>query len=374
MRLDLTEDQISLMDGIERLCGDAARVTNPTNASERVWNDLARMGWLGLATPEARGGVGGSALEVGLLMRAAGRHALVTPFFSSVVLGARILALAAGSPATDDVLAKALNGDVLMALAHQEGDQFDPVSPAVTATLSGGRWRLVGQKTLSFGAADADWLLVSATVERSQSVGLFLVNTAAPGVKRSRFGALRGTDAADVMLDATVPNDACLVEGPAAAELLSRVVDEGILALAWEALGAMTSLFEQTVAYVKVREQFGRPIATFQTVQHRIAEMAVHCEEAQSILELASLRAASPERRRLVSAAKAQVGRGAKFVAETAVQLHGGVGVTEELQVARFFRLLTCFQAVFGTVDQHLARYAAATLPGRTHSRSVVLG
>lgn len=374
MRLELSEDQVAIRDGLERLFADVAREADPAQAKARLWRHLAEMGWLSLSASIERGGSPNASLEVGLLMRAAGRHALVTPYFSSLALGGGVMGALSELDFASERFARAVEGKERLALAHQEGDDFDPASPSVTAARVDGAWKLSGAKDLSFGAADADWLIVSASLAPDGLFGLFLIPATAAGVRCKRVGTLRGEDAADLVLDVTAPTDACLLQGPRAKTLLSRVIDMATLALCWEAVGAMVSLFEQTAAYVKIREQFGQPIAVFQTVQHRLAEMAVLCEEAQSIAELASLQAATDQRRRFTSAAKVRIAHGARFVAETAVQLHGGVGVTEELPVARYFRILLGFQVALGTSDQHLGRYAAETLSTKAHTKSAVLG
>jgi alkylation response protein AidB-like acyl-CoA dehydrogenase len=372
MRLAFTDDQLAIRDALERLFTDAAQAANLTSARERAWDDLTAMGWLSLGVPEARGGAGGGPLEVGLLMRAAGRQALVTPFFPSIVLGGAALAATPAGEIANAILAAALAGETQLAFAHGEGEAYDPPSLRTTACASAGGWRLAGDKAFVQGGGDAGYLVVSAAIDGEPA--LFLVPADAPGVIIARTGSLRGEEYAAIGLAADLPADALLQRGPPAAALASRVIDDAVMALCWETIGAMSALAERTTDYVKVRQQFGRPIAAFQAVQHRLAEMAVCCEEAQSIVELASLKAGTPDRGRFVCAAKVGVGRAAKFVAETAVQLHGGVGVTEELPVARYFRLLLAFQGMLGSVDRRLADYAALAIPTRTHAGSAVLG
>lgn len=376
MNLDLNDDQIALREAIERLFAEASVCKDPSVARAEAWAALVDREWLALATPEARGGAGGSVLEIGILMRAAGRHALATPFFSSIALGARVLGLAPETSLSAEVLGKGLRGDIRLAFAHQEGNDFDPAAPTVSATRRAAGWELVGTKNFVTGGADAEQLVVSAAIREAArtTFGLFLVASDAEGVELTRRASLRGEDFADAALNTVVSSGSCIAQGEDARWLASRIVDEGTLALCWEAAGAIAAMLEQTAAYVQIRHQFGRPISAFQSVQDRLAEMVVQLEEAEAIVELASLCVGSEQRAMHVSAAKVKVGKAARYVAETAVQLHGGIGVTEELQVARFFRLLTAFQAMSGTCDQHSARYAAATLPSRAYARSAVLG
>jgi alkylation response protein AidB-like acyl-CoA dehydrogenase len=369
MQLELSEDEVALRDAIDRVFEDAQKQGAVEEARKQVWSDLSEMGWLALPISEAKGGAGCSLLETGMLMQAAGRQGLVTPFLSSILLGAGLLARVANSEKGDEILAQAMQGRLTLALAHHEGDQFAPEAPSTTAVRSKAGWRLRGVKHLCFGGADADWIIISSSTE--EGLAIFLL--AADAVERTRIGTLRGEDAADIRLDIELGPEALIAAGPTAEVALRSVINEAILALCWEAAGAMASLLEQTVAYTNMRVQFGRPLSALQSVQHRLAEMAVVCEEAQSIVELATFHAGSGEGSRFASAAKAHIGRGARYVAETAVQLHGGIGVTEELSVARYFRLLLAFEASLGSSNDHLTRYASETVLPGLHLQSAVL-
>ncbi|MGA0606654.1 acyl-CoA dehydrogenase family protein [Phenylobacterium sp. VNQ135] len=375
MDLDLNQDQTDQSQAVERLFAEASRDCDPVAAAERSWASLIAGGWPSIAIPEARGGYGGSALEAGLIMRAAGRHALVTPFLSSILLGARALAHLPRSADADAALDAALGGHASLSFAHQEGEAINPPVSSVQAVPGPGGWRLVGRKHAVLGACKAAWLVVSASIATPTGAqpGVFLLPARHDGVRMESWQSLRGEDVADLKLEIEVQAGACLLQGEAARELMSRIADEGVICLCWEALGAATALLKHTVEYVTFRRQFGRPISEFQTVQHRLAEMAVLVEEGQAIAELASLKIDTQQRSMMVSAAKVKIGRIARFIAETSVQLHGGIGVTEELYVARYFRLLTAFQATFGTADRHLARYAAATIPARSYAQSAIL-
>jgi hypothetical protein len=369
MNFVLDEMQIAVRDATERLLGDLRR---RKASAEIAWNALAGEGWLSFPVPENCGGAGATLFDIGMLMRAAGRNALITPFFSSSVSGSLLVRHLPNSAFAASVMADTAAGSVRVAFAHQEGTDYDPARLTTTACQKDGNWVVSGAKQSSLGADDADWLFVSARTP--DGTGVFLLEKARDGVELSRVRTLRGEDAADIVIRSVALDHArCLGCGRDVAAALSKTVDELVLCLCWEAVGAMEDLLQQTIGYVKLREQFAKPLASLQTVQHRIAEMAVRCEEARSMTELATLRAQEAGQRRLVSAAKVQVARNAKFVAEAAVQLHGAAGFTQELAVSRYFHLLTSFQHLYGTVENHLLAYADAALPSRKHLTSAVL-
>ncbi|MCT9124396.1 acyl-CoA dehydrogenase family protein [Cupriavidus gilardii] len=355
-----------------------------------MWRAFAEMGWLGLPLPAQAGGFDGGAVETGLLMRAFGRYGVNMPYHGGILLAARMLA-AIGTPAQRDRwLPAVIDGSRRLTLAHDEPQCHDPWAPRATvARREGSRWRLQGAKLLVPDADGADALLVSARIESEgrapkpdahaerDGQALFLVpmrDSVAEGLRLHRCHTVDGTAAADVWLDgAHVEADAMLGAGDGgdAAPVLHRLLAEGAIALCWEACGAMQAAFERTAAYVRQREQFGRPLASFQSVQHTLAEMAVCCEEAIAACELAALRVDAGLRDAtdavaLAAMAKSKVGRAARYVSQQAVQLHGGMGVSEELPIAGLFRKLTRFQQQDGSPSWHAARYGRAMLASGT--------
>jgi len=360
MDLDYSEEQLLLRNSAEKFLGaeyDFARrqkiAASPAGWSEAVWSQFAELGWLALPLPEAAGGLGGGAVELGLLMEAFGKALVLEPYLASVVLGAGAVA-ALGEPAQQDALLPAVaEGRLRLAFAHDE-------RAAVTAERQGPGWRLEGRKVNVLSAAASDYLVVSARAGGGQA--LFVVPAAAQGVSIEPYAILDGSRAADVALSGvTVGADALLGRREDASEVIAAVIDRAIVALASDTLGALTVLVDATVEYSKTRVQFGKPIGTFQALQHRMAEMAVLREEARAVVLFAMLNAdASPvARARAASAAKVKVGRSARTIAEQAIQIHGAMGVTDELNIGAYFKRVLTFEMLFGSFDRHLARYAA---------------
>jgi alkylation response protein AidB-like acyl-CoA dehydrogenase len=372
MRLDRDEDELALGEGIERMVSGCAGTAG--TAKERaaaLWRTMIADGWVRLALPEHRGGVGGSLDLLGVLMEQCGRHALVTPFFSSILLGARLLAEADREGGWDDLLSQVMAGDRLLAFAHDELATGHGAARATIAERAGKGWHITGRKAAVLGTGVASHLLLSAAVDGGTA--LFLLARDHPGLAVRPYPTLRGEGAADIAIDATLPDSALLALD--AGDTIGRLTDEALVALCREALGAMRWLIDATVDYVTIRKQFGRPLGEFQVIQHRLAEMAVLLEDAHAATLLATVTAGDPVRRgRTASAAKLVTGAAATFIGEQAIQLHGAMGVTEELPVGRYARLLTAFGYLLGDTDAHIARYAETVVRPGLQCSSVILG
>ncbi|WP_026354867.1 acyl-CoA dehydrogenase family protein [Massilia niastensis] len=348
----------------------------PHALSPAVWESFAGMGWLGLPLPEDDGGIDGRALESGLLMRAFGRHLVVEPYLNSVLLGTRLLA-ELGTPAQREAwLPDLVAGSRRVVLAHDESANPDPwAARATRARAQGGAFVLDGRKSLVAGAPGADALLVSALGEDGAQA-LFLVPCDAPGLTLAERRTLDGGRAADLVLtEVRVDAGARLDAEDDAAPVLHRLLAEAIVSQCWEASGAMQAALEQTAAYTRERVQFGQPISKFQVIQHRLAEMAVHCEEALAACQLAALRIERDPQSAIEMAAlaKAKLGRGALFVAQQAVQLHGAMGVSEELAIASYYRKLLGFSQQYGDAAWFAGRYGAIMLDSEAYRASRVL-
>jgi alkylation response protein AidB-like acyl-CoA dehydrogenase len=259
-------------------------------------------------------------------------------------------------------------GRLTLGLAHQERQsRFDLADVATTARADGkGGYTLEGAKAVVLGGDSADKLIVSARVSGARAdrggIGLFLVDAQANGVVRRGYPTQDGMRAADVTLSAVRVAPEAVVAGPdTGLQVLERAVDEGIAALAAEAVGAMAGLHELTVDYLKTRKQFGVPIGSFQVLQHKAVDMLTSLEEARSMAYYATMMAAEPdekERRKAMAAAKVQIGKSARFVGEQAIQLHGGIGMTMEYKAGHYFKRLTMIDMAFGDTDHHLRELA----------------
>lgn len=330
----------------------------PGQCDAAIWAQLAEFGWLALPVPESADGLAGSTLDMALVAEALGAGLVVEPY----LLGAVLPALAfseAGSAAQTSLLAAVVAGDAQLSLAYAESTaRFDPAHCETVADKSVEGFELTGHKHCAFNAPNASHLLVSAML--AGEVALFLVPREASGVKLDSHEVLGGGTAADVSLHKVrVPADAKVGD----LQSLELALDRATAIACAQALGGMTALFERTGAYLKTRKQFGVPIGSFQVLQHRAVDMFIELEQCRSMVLMAAAKADSAsgdDRKRSLSAAKAYVAKASKFVAQQAVQLHGGIGVTEELDVGHYFRQLTAFGTCLGDRAYHLARFEAS--------------
>jgi alkylation response protein AidB-like acyl-CoA dehydrogenase len=378
LNFEFSDEQRQLHDAVERYLNeeygfDRYQSIKRSDAGwdTSIWRGLADLGVLAIAVPVAQGGLGFGPLETLAMMGDCGRSLLLEPVLSSAVIAtAALRALADETPAAE-LLSGMATGEKIAVLAHFEsGARFESQWVSTSARRAGDGYRLDGHKGVVMHAAAADTLLVSARTAGApgdaQGVSLFLVPRAAPGVVLDGYPTVDGQRAADVYLQGVeLPAGSRLgAEGQALAPI-EAALDIGLAALCADAVGVMQALVDATVEYVRQRQQFGQPIGRFQALQHRIADMLIHLEQARSMSYLAALRCSDTnvgERRQALSAAKAVMGQAARFVGQQAVQLHGGMGMTDELRVSHWFKRLTAAQLMFGDSDSHLQRFAALTL------------
>ena len=367
-----SEEQQLLKDSVERFAREQMTigrrrelVASDDGFSRDNWAKFAELGWLAAPFSEASGGLGGGPLEVMVLMEAFGRGLALEPFLATVLLAGGLLEKGGNADQKAALLPGVVAGETMLAFAYAEPrSRFALNDVATRAARDGAGYRLTGHKAVVFHGASADTLVVSARTSGeardADGITLFLVDPAADGVTLRGYGTVDGLRAADIRLDdVAVGEDAVVGAVGAALPLIEEVVDRATVALCAEALGLMDVLYETTLEYSKTRQQFGRPIGKFQVVQHRLVDMFVACQQARSMVLMATLKLDTPERRRAVSAAKVHIGRAGRLIGQEAVQLHGGMGMTEELIVGHYFKRLTMIDTCFGNVDHHLARFAA---------------
>lgn len=374
MDFNLREDQQLLKDSVERFVREnygferrQAIAESDDGFDRRVWSEFAELGWLGMALPEDHGGLGGTPVDTMLLMEAFGAGLVLEPFLPTIVLGGTALVHGAPAGLKADLVPKLVDGSLHMALAIAEAQsRYDPCDVATTARRQGSGYMLDGEKIVVFNGGTADRLVVSARTaggpRDEKGLTLFLVERKQPGVSVRSYRTIDGHRAADIRLErVAVGADAVLGPVDGGADLLRLILDHGLAALVAEALGAMTALQAMTVAYAKTRKQFGAPIGSFQVIQHRLVDMYQACEETRSMAYMASLKlgvANGVERGRAQAAAKAFVGRAGRKVGQDAVQIHGGVGVTDELACGHYFKRLTMIDHIFGDTDYQIDRVA----------------
>lgn len=374
MDFQLNDEQRALQDTLRRFAqrdyGFEQRRAILTSGgfSRAVWAALADIGVLALNVPEAHGGLaaaGVSPVETAVAQQALGAALLVEPVLSSAVIATALIAELASPAQQADWLPALAAGERIAVLAHFEpASRFDDARIATRAERGAGGYVLRGRKAVVLHAGVADDLLVSAfDAEAAKGVSLFRVPRDAAGLRVKPYPTLDGQQAAEIELsDVALPHSALLGAGGAALPAIERALDFGLAALCAEAVGVMDATVAATVDYLKTRQQFGQPIGRFQALQHRTADMLIHLEQARSMSILATARcrlADARERRRLLSAAKVVIGQAARFIGQQAVQLHGGMGMTDELIVSHYFKRLTAIELTLGDSDTHLQRFMA---------------
>jgi pimeloyl-CoA dehydrogenase small subunit len=372
MDFDLSDDQRLLKDSVDRLISDQygfeqrkKYMAEPDGWSAALWAQYAELGLLGLPFEENLGGFGGGAAEMMIVMEAFGRGLILEPYFATVVLGGGLLNRAGSAEQRSALIPQVTQGKLKLAFAHVERhSRWNLADVATTARRQGDGWILDGAKGVVLHGDCADKLLVTARVAGQQhdrdGIGLFLVDGNAQGVTRRGAPTQDGLRAAEVTL-AGAPAEVVLGEPGGALPVIERVVDEAIAALCAEAVGAMGCMHEMTLDYLKTRQQFGRPIGSFQALQHRSVDMLTAVEQARSMAMFAAVMAGetdATERRRAVSAAKVQIGRSGRHVGQEAIQLHGGIGMTMEYKVGHYFKRMTMIDQIFGDADHHLTALA----------------
>jgi len=314
--------------------------------------------------PEAHGGLGGNAVDTMVVMEVFGRGLVVEPYLATAVLGAGLVAEAGSDAQQAALLPKVAGGELLLAFAHDEpGTRYELNHVATSAKKPGDAYVLNGAKTVVLHGAQADTLIVSARTSGGErddkGISLFLVDRKAAGVAVRDYPTHDGQRAADITLR-NARGELLGKDGQATGPI-EHARARAIAALCAEAVGNMAALVEITLAYIKTRKQFGVPIGSFQVLQHRMADMLMYVEQARSMMYLAANRADSTdvaERRRAIAAAKTLVGQAGRFVGQQAVQLHGGIGVTDEVNVSHYFKRLTLINATFGDADHHLGQFS----------------
>ena len=375
MNFSLNEEQRLLKDSAERFVREncsldrrRSLVAGEPGYSERSWRQMAELGWLGVGVPEAFGGTGGSPVETMVLMEAFGAGLLVEPYLPSVVLGTGLVTEAGTEAQKEAILPAAVAGELKLAFAWVEARSgFDLFDVRTTAARRDGGWVVDGAKGVVLGAAAADRLIVSARTSGGprdrNGIGLFLVDRGADGVRLRGYRTVDGLRAAEVAFEnVAVGDDAVLGDPGNALPAIEAVAERAIAALCAEAVGVMDVIVRDTAEYLKTRKQFGRPIGTFQVLQHQFTDMLIASEEARSMTYVATLRLGERDavaREKAVSGAKHLVGRNGRLIGQRAIQLHGGMGMTEEMAVGHYFKRLAMIDVMFGDEAYHLKRYAS---------------
>lgn len=378
MDLDLSDEQRLLKDSVDGLLNRRypdlkARQTlakEPKGYSSAIWKELADQGLLAIPFSEADGGIGGGPVELMIVGEAIGRSLALEPYIATVVLGGGLLRHAASAEQRARILPDVISGTSTLAFAHQEPQaRWNLADVGVSAKSDGrGGYVLEGEKKVVVHGDSADKLIVSARISGERTardgIGLFLVDGKAAGVSRRGYPTQDGQRGGDITLSGVkVAADDVLGTPGKALPAIERTIDEAIAFLAAEAVGAMESLYTMTLDYVKTRKQFGVAIGSFQVIQHRMVDMFTHLEQSKSMMYYAAMMASeddAAERAKAMHAVKVQIGKSARHVGQDAVQLHGGIGMTQEYKAGHYFKRLTMLEMAYGNTDHHLRALAKA--------------
>lgn len=374
MDFNLTEEQQMLKDSVDRFLEKnfsfeqrRKLIDDKQAMSFELWQGLASLGVLGLPFSEDYGGFGGSGVETMLVLEALGRNLALEPYLATVVLAGGCIDLGAAEWQKKILLPKIIDGSMLLAFAHGEADaRFDLGYVNTRALRDGNNFILEGSKALVLHGAVAEKFLVSARTSGNpgdpHGVTLFIVEADEENLGGQEYPLFDGTRALDLQFDGVrVRPESVVGTLDGAMPLIETVADRAMAALCAEAVGAMSALHAITVEYLKTRQQFGQPIGRFQALQHRAVDMLIQLEQARSMAILAASKVDSPnvaERRKAVAAAKEMIGRAGRYLGQQAIQLHGGMGMTDELNASHYFKRLTAIDMLFGNAAHQRVRFA----------------
>ena len=336
--------------------------------SPENWRTFAELGWLGVPFSENHGGFGGGAVETMLMMEEFGKGLVVEPYLATVVACGSALNEFGSEDQKTSFIPEIIDGSKLWALAFAEPQgRFNLADLTTTATANNGSYLLSGHKSVVINGPNANFFIVSVRTSGEQrdekGVSLFIIPSNARGLSRRDYPTVDGQRASELILDNVELDEANrLGEEGQGLNILQQAIDFATLAIGSEAVGCMEVLYKDTVEYCKNREQFGQPIGKFQVLQHRMVDMFMEHEQSKSLMFMAAMRwdeGYGAEAQKAVSAFKVQVGKSGKFVGQSAVQLHGGMGMTDELNIGHYFKRLTIIDTMFGNVDHHLKRFGS---------------
>lgn len=371
MQFSLSEEQLMISDTVERLldrkwdASSAAELTSSDVVESEVWQELKTLGILGVALPESAGGGGMGARELSVLFRLFGRHQFKSPFTGSVVLAGTALSLAPASALRDGLLEKLAAGETNLAMAVLEGGaRYDHSNVAMRAEPKGDGFSLTGCKRVVMDAGVADYILVSCLMPDKSSGGeglaLLALSRDTPGIRVEGYAAFDGSALTTILFEGVeLSRDAVLIDANNGAEILDKVMSYGAFAAASETLGACEAAFEKTLDYMRVREQFDTPIAKFQALQHRASDLHADIEMLRSLVLGASenLALGDASGYRDASAAMAMAVKVGDRVCCEAIQMHGGIGMTQELGIGRYLLRVNALSRIFGDAGYHGDRY-----------------
>ena len=363
MNLDYNEEQTMLREQIQKFCESEYDfykreeiVKSSDDFDKNVWNLFAEQGWLSMPFSEESGGLGFGAIELSILFEEFGKALVIEPYLATVVLSGTLLDKS-DYPAKNELIEKICSGDMHISLAYAEVNKSYDYSSTNTTINSNNC--LNGTKTLVLNGANAEKLIVSCT--KGDRLNLVLVDSATKGISSNSFATIDGQSCSEISFENVQIDDSNIIaSGDTATHLLMNTINLATLCISAEAVGCMESCYLKTLEYTKGREQFGQPISNFQVLQHRMVDMFIESELSKSLLIKAMLEVTSnsDDMYKHVSALKSYIGKSGKLSAKEAVQLHGGMGVSEEMMIGHYLKKMISIDALFGNADFHLKKIA----------------
>jgi len=374
MDFSFTEEQTLLRNMVQRFVQDnydfetRQKIVHSDEGWKREnWQQFAELGLLAAPFAEDFGGLGGSAIDTMVVMEELGKGMVVEPYLPTVVLAGGFLSGGASDALKGEVIPQIIEGSSVIAVAYAEPKgRYNLADLSTTAKKDGGAYVLNGHKAVVLGGPWADKFIVTARTSGGQrdegGVTVFLVDKSTDGLTTRDYPTVDGYRASEVILDNVKVDEANVIgDVDGGSPLVEQVIDQGIAAISAEAVGIMKMLVDDTIEYSRNRKQFGVPIGSFQVLQHRMVDMYLNYEQSVSMTYMINIKIDEDdaERKKAASAAKVQIGKAGRFVGQNAVQIHGGMGITEELRVGHYFKRMTMIDTQFGNVDHHMKRYAA---------------
>ncbi|MEC7368662.1 MAG: acyl-CoA dehydrogenase family protein [Pseudomonadota bacterium] len=372
MDLSLTQEQRLLQDSIQKFISTQYSIsernkfiTNDQGYDNSNWQQFADLGWLAMTFSEEFGGLGGSLVDSMIMLEEFGKGLVVEPFMSTVILFGAAVELAGSQEQKQAIIPAIIEGNLIGTFAYAEPVEPTNLSAVQTkATAEDSGFRLSGTKSLVFNAVSADKILLSARTSGgdfdTNGISLFIVDPSENGLTRTDYTTVDGLRASEIYLEQVrVERDCLLGTTDTASKLIQGLANRGILGLAAEAIGAMEALYKSTIEYTKQRQQFDHPLADFQVLKHRMTEMFVEYNLVKSLCMKATMleTQGTADAQRNIHALKYLVGKTGRFISQNAVQLHGGMGMTEDLPIAHYFKRLLVIDAQFGNTDHHLNKF-----------------
>ena len=371
MDLSLTEDQELIKGSVEKFIietydSESRRKTIKSNlgSDDTIWKQFAELGWLGLPFLEKDGGFGGDFMDLHILMESFGKGLVIEPYISTVILSGSVLSLCPDSKIRSQIINNIIEGRNKVSFAFAEpNSRYNLRDVTTSAKLDNNNWVLNGHKSVVFGAGQSDYIIVSARTNgdryEEDGISLFVIEKDNKGIEVQDYPTVDGFKAAEVILnDVHISTDNLISDENQAYNIIQKSIDKTLVAIAAEASGIMSKMYEMTLEYIKTRKQFGVPIGKFQAIQHRTVEMLILSDEMKSLASMAALKADNSDGLKSIYASKIHIGIGGRKLGQEAIQLHGGMGVTEEMDIGQYFKRITMLDTFLGNSDYYLGAYS----------------